>query len=152
VSHRLELLAARVRGEALALVVVPVGPDCADPAGWLAATLPVGPAVVTVGPVVSLPGAGYSLREAHDSLPMAALLGEDAVATRDLSLVRLLGRLDDRALRRLAEDALAPLLAWDATYGSELVRTLAGHLRHGGSRSRTAEVLHVHRQSLYQRL
>ncbi|MDP5184773.1 PucR family transcriptional regulator ligand-binding domain-containing protein [Blastococcus sp. BMG 814] len=152
VSAGLELLADRVRGEALGLVAVPAAANRPDPAGWLAAALPEDNAVTTVGPVVPLAEAGHSLREAHDALPMATLLGRGSVVTRDLTLLRLLGRLDDRALTRIVEDALAPLTAWDAAYGSDLVRTLAVHLRYGGSRTRTAEALHVQRQSLYQRL
>jgi purine catabolism regulator len=74
------------------------------------------------------------------------------VLARELTLPQLLAGLDDRALRRLVEDALAPLTAWDAATGSDLVHTLAVHLRAGGSRTRTAAALHVHRQSLYQRL
>ncbi len=148
----LELLAGRVRGQALGLVAAPVSPDRTDPAGWLAGLLPATGTATTVGPVVSLPGAGHSLRQAHAALPTATLLGHGTVPTRELTLPQLLAGLDDQALRRLVEDALAPLTAWDAATGSDLVHTLAVHLRSGGSRTRAAAALHVHRQSLYQRL
>jgi purine catabolism regulator len=148
----LELLAGRVRGEALGLVAFPGAPDRTDPAGWLAGQLPATGTVTTVGPAVPLPEAGHSLRQAHAALPTATLLGRGTVLTRELTLPQLLAGLDDRALRRLVEDALAPLTAWDAATGSDLVHTLAVHLRAGGSRTRTAAALHVHRQSLYQRL
>ncbi|RFU23476.1 PucR family transcriptional regulator [Geodermatophilus marinus] len=148
----LELLADRVRGEALGLVAVPAAPDRSDPAGWLAGRLPEEGAVTTVGPAVPLAEAGHSLRQAHAALPTATLLGRGTVLTRELTLAQLLGRLDDRALGRLVDDALAPLVAWDAATGSDLVRTLAVHLRHGGNRTRTAAALHVQRQSLHQRL
>ncbi|GAA4744224.1 PucR family transcriptional regulator [Modestobacter marinus] len=151
-THDLELLADRVRGEAVGLIAVPGALAQSDPAGWLAATVPSDGAVTTVGPVVPVADAGRSLREAHDALPVAALLGRGTAVTRDLALVRLLGRLDDRALTLLVDDALAPLLAWDAAHGSDLAQTLAVHLRHGGSKTRTAEAMHVQRQSLYQRL
>ncbi|NGN63694.1 PucR family transcriptional regulator [Streptomyces sp. A7024] len=55
-------------------------------------------------------------------------------------------------LARLADDALGPLVAWDAAHPSDLVRTLEVHLRHGCSPTRTAALLHIGRQSLYQRL
>ncbi|MCZ2804597.1 PucR family transcriptional regulator ligand-binding domain-containing protein [Modestobacter sp. VKM Ac-2983] len=152
VTHDLELLADRVRGEAVGLVAVPPAPDRPDPAGWLAGALPSAGAVTTVGPEVPVADAGRSLREAHDALPVATLLGRGTAVTRDLALFRLLGRLDDRALTLLVDDALAPLLSWDAAHGSDLVETLAVHLRHGGRKTRTAEALHVQRQSLYQRL
>lgn len=151
-ARGLELLADRVRGEVLALVAVPAAVHRCDPAGWLAAVLPQEGGVTAVGPGVAFAEAGHSLRQAHAALPTATLLGKRTVLTRELTLPRLLGELDDRALLRLVEDALAPLTAWDAAHGSDLVQTLAVHLRHGGSRTRTAEALHVHRQSLYQRL
>ncbi|MQA35207.1 PucR family transcriptional regulator, partial [Modestobacter roseus] len=149
--HHLELLADRVRGEALGLVAVPAAPDRGDPAGWLAGVLAVDGAVTTVGPAVSLPQAGHSLREAHAALPTATLLGRGTVPSRELVLPRLLADLDDRGLGQLVDDALAPLVSWDAAHGSDLVHTLSVHLRHG-SRTETARALHVHRQSLYQRL
>jgi PucR family transcriptional regulator, purine catabolism regulatory protein len=151
-AHGLELLADRVRGEALGLVGVPAARHGGDPAGWLAGMLPSGNAVTAVGPAVPVEEAGHSLREAHAALPTATLLGRAAVPTRELTLARLLADLDDRALLRLVDDALAPLVAWDTAHGSDLVRTLGVHLRSAGNRTAAAQALHVHRQSLYQRL
>jgi hypothetical protein len=45
-----------------------------------------------------------------------------------------------------------PLLEWEAAHASDLVRTLEVHLRNGCSPTRTAALLHIGRQSLYQRL
>ncbi len=151
-QHGLELLADRVRGEALGLVAVPRAADRPDPAGWLAGVLPEGAAITAVGPPVPLAGAGHSLRAAHAALPTATLLGRGTVVTRELVLPHLLGELDEGRLLRLVDDALAPLVAWDTAHGSDLVHTLAVHLRHAGNRTATAAALHVHRQSLYQRL
>ncbi len=53
---------------------------------------------------------------------------------------------------RLVDVALATLVTWDAAHGSDLVHTLGTYLRHAGNRTATAAALHVHRQSLYQRL
>ncbi|MFJ8861771.1 PucR family transcriptional regulator [Streptomyces sp. NPDC102451] len=55
-------------------------------------------------------------------------------------------------LARLVQQALGPLLEWEAAHPSDLVRTLEVHLRHGCSPTRTAALLHIGRQSLYQRL
>ncbi|MGI5456892.1 PucR family transcriptional regulator [Streptomyces sp. CA-249302] len=55
-------------------------------------------------------------------------------------------------LTRLVQHTLGPLLAWEAAHPSDLVRTLEVHLRHGCSPTRTAALLHIGRQSLYQRL
>ncbi|WP_330306527.1 MULTISPECIES: PucR family transcriptional regulator [unclassified Streptomyces] len=55
-------------------------------------------------------------------------------------------------LARLVQHTLGPLLAWEAAHPSDLVRTLEVHLRHGCSPTRTAALLHIGRQSLYQRL
>ncbi|MEI4273283.1 PucR family transcriptional regulator ligand-binding domain-containing protein [Klenkia sp. LSe6-5] len=145
----LDLLADRVRGEAVGLVAVP---DRPDPEGRLAATVAVEGAMVTVGPAVAVAEAGRSLREARDALPTATLLGGAVSVTRDLVLPGLLSRLDDRALSGLVADALEPLLSWDDAHGSDLVATLATHLRHGTSPTRTAAVMHVQRQSVHARL
>ena len=150
--HGVELLADRVRGEALGLVAVPPGVGGTDPAGWLVSVLPEEAAGTAVGPPVPLPEAGHSLRQAHVALPTVTLLGLGTVATREVTLPRLLGELDDAGLERLVGDALRPLVAWDEAHGSDLVQTLASHLRHAGNRTATAAALHVHRQSLYQRL
>jgi DNA-binding PucR family transcriptional regulator len=55
-------------------------------------------------------------------------------------------------LARLVQHTLGPLMAWEAAHPSDLVRTLEVHLRHGCSPTRTAALLHIGRQSLYQRL
>jgi hypothetical protein len=55
-------------------------------------------------------------------------------------------------LRRLVDRVLGPLLAWESAHPSDLVRTLEVHLRNGCSPTRTAALLHLGRQSLYQRL
>ncbi|WP_299538601.1 PucR family transcriptional regulator [uncultured Streptomyces sp.] len=55
-------------------------------------------------------------------------------------------------LARLVQQTLGPLLEWEAAHPSDLVRTLEVHLRHGCSPTRTASLLHIGRQSLYQRL
>jgi purine catabolism regulator len=58
----------------------------------------------------------------------------------------------DTAVRDDLVTPVGPLVEWDRTHGSELARTLEVHLRHGCSATRSAEALHLGRQSLYQRL
>ncbi|MHC3473257.1 PucR family transcriptional regulator [Streptomyces sp. 7R007] len=106
-----------------------------------------------------------TLRAARTTLELALTVpaAEPAVpdgplvtSARALALERELtrGGVDanrDR-LARLVQHTLGPLLAWEAAHPSDLVRTLEVHLRHGCSPTRTAALLHIGRQSLYQRL
>lgn len=77
--------------------------------------------------------------------------GQAVFAVRELAVDIAVGALprgvvDD--VRALAE----PLAAHDAASSTQLVHTLDVHLRHGCSATRSAEALHIGRQSLYQRL
>ncbi|MEU9396491.1 PucR family transcriptional regulator [Streptomyces sp. NPDC048324] len=106
-----------------------------------------------------------TLRAARTTLELALTVpaaepsradGPLVTSARALALERELtrGGVDtnrDR-LARLVEHTLGPLLAWEAAHPSDLVRTLEVHLRNGCSPTRTAALLHIGRQSLYQRL
>lgn len=106
-----------------------------------------------------------TLRAARTTLELALTVpaaepsvpdGPLVTSARALALERELtrGGVDtnrDR-LARLVQHTLGPLLAWEAAHPSDLVRTLEVHLRHGCSPTRTASLLHIGRQSLYQRL
>ncbi|WP_217568248.1 PucR family transcriptional regulator [Streptomyces sp. GbtcB7] len=124
---------------------------------------------VAVGHAV-LAGGGWlrwseTLRAARTTLELALTVpsaepgptgGPVVTSSRALTLERELtrGGVDanrDR-LARLVQHTLGPLLAWEAAHPSDLVRTLEIHLRHGCSPTRTAALLHIGRQSLYQRL
>ncbi|MEV0218510.1 PucR family transcriptional regulator [Streptomyces sp. NPDC050704] len=115
-------------------------------------------------------GAGWlrwsdTLRTARTTLELALTVppatpcpaeGPLVTSSRALALERELtrGGVDanrDR-LSHLVEHTLGPLLSWEAAHPSDLVRTLETHLRHGCSPTRTAALLHIGRQSLYQRL
>src|SRR5262249_12854268 len=82
--------------------------------------------------------------------------GPLVTSARALALERELTRGGTAAnrdrLAALVRHTLGPLLAWEAAHASDLVRTLEVHLRHGCSPTRTAALLHIGRQSLYQRL
>ncbi|MGW7242899.1 PucR family transcriptional regulator [Streptomyces sp. NPDC054804] len=106
-----------------------------------------------------------TLRAARTTLELALTVppaepapaqGPLVTSARALALERELTRGGVAANRdRLAvlvQHTLGPLLAWEAVHASDLVRTLEVHLRHGCSPTRTAALLHIGRQSLYQRL
>ncbi|MGW2519403.1 PucR family transcriptional regulator [Streptomyces sp. NPDC001617] len=89
---------------------------------------------------------------AEPSVPEGPLVTSARALALERELTR--GGVDtnrDR-LARLVEHTLGPLLAWEAAHPSDLVRTLEVHLRNGCSPTRTAALLHIGRQSLYQRL
>ncbi len=114
---------------------------------------------------------GESLAEARGTLRLALSVplpepfggpggGVLVTSARALALERQLAGDDPAGLTAAGRDRLArlvirslgPLLGWEATHPSDLVRTLEVHLRNGCSPTRTAALLHVGRQSLYQRL
>lgn len=73
------------------------------------------------------------------------------VAAGDLdSALSLVSILPDRVRREYAQRVLGPVLAYDADSG--LIETLREFLAHGGSWNRTAEVLHVHLNTVRYRI
>jgi hypothetical protein len=124
---------------------------------------------VAVGHAVDV-GSGWlrwseTLRAARTTLELALTVpppepnapqGPLVTSSRALALERELTRggvdANHDRLTRLVQHALGPLLAWEAAHPSDLVRTLEVHLRNGCSPTRTASLLHIGRQSLYQRL
>jgi hypothetical protein len=165
------VLRAAFPGDVLALLALP-GSVSGDPirAVQEAFRTAADPGLtVAVGHAVDT-GSGWlrwsdTLRAARTTLELALTVpaAEPAVpegplvtSARALALERELtrGGVDanrDR-LARLVQHALGPLLSWEAAHPSDLVRTLEVHLRHGCSPTRTAALLHIGRQSLYQRL
>lgn len=106
-----------------------------------------------------------TLRAARTTLELALTVppaeptapeGSLVTSARALALERELTRggvaANRERLTALVRHTLGPLLAWEAAHASDLVRTLETHLRHGCSPTRTAALLHIGRQSLYQRL
>ncbi|MEV6171295.1 PucR family transcriptional regulator [Streptomyces sp. NPDC051954] len=106
-----------------------------------------------------------TLRAARTTLELALTVpaaepgvpeGPLVTSSRALALERELTRggvdANRERLAGMVQHALGPLLAWEAAHPSDLVRTLEVHLRHGCSPTRTAALLHIGRQSLYQRL
>ena len=174
------LLRAPVAGGLAALLAVPAGAGDAVRAAQAALAAPGAPGLpctVALGPATLADAAwsrwGESLREARTALGLALTvpaaepsccatgpggpLGALVTSSRALALER---QLTGEGLTPAARDRLAhmvsravgPLLEWEAAHPSDLVRTLEVHLRNGCSPTRTAALLHVGRQSLYQRL
>jgi len=171
-------LAGRVGQQVLGLLIV--GARAVDPVSAVAAvveevrskfgvpelTVAIGHAVLdrqpATGPgsadnaievAASLIGARSALRLAVAERANRAGGAPAVVTARELALeLQLTGSGDAEALRALARATLAPLIDWDSTHRSELVRTLEVFLRHGGSPTRASAALHLGRQSLYQRI
>ena len=156
------VLATPVGGQVLALAAVP---SVADADGATAKRLAaqgleargIGKeATVVVGPAGPLERAAHSLREASAGLavtaPAITAKGPLVTTARASVLTRMIAELPRERLSRLVDDALGPVLAWDVAHGTALVATVAVHLRHGSNVTRTAQVLHLRRQSVHSRL
>ena len=119
--------------------------------GLSSARLPTGVSgVVPAGP--ALFGA---VEEARHAAGLAAARSEPAaVVTADEvdSHLLLLGSVPDEVRRAYRARVLGPVLAYDAAHDAELVATLAAFLDHAGSWSRSAEVLHLHVNTVRYRI
>ncbi|MEV7970085.1 helix-turn-helix domain-containing protein [Sphaerisporangium sp. NPDC088356] len=107
---------------------------------------------VAVGhPAADLADLGVSLRDARAALglrPAARLVSTRALAL-DLELTR---QGDGAHAADLVRRMISPLVEWDEAHRTRLVGTLEVFLLHGCSATRAAAVLHLGRQSFYQRL
>lgn len=155
-----------VRAARAALGEASAVPGVVMPAGSHGPTFALGPAVAADA---GWRRWGETLREARATLRLALTVplpetsrtiargGAMVTTSRALALEReltgdgLTPAARDR-LTALVDRALGPLLEWEAAHPSDLVHTLEVHLRNGCSPTRTAALLHVGRQSLYQRL
>lgn len=142
---------APVRGLLLGLVGVA---DTTDAAGELARELQdsasAADATIVVGPASHLRDAWLSVQEAHAAIALTDPGG--VTTTRQTTLRRVLTELSTGALERLVQHSVAKLVRWDRDHGTDLVTTLGVYLRQGRNATRTAQVLHLRRQSLHQRL
>ncbi|SHF71773.1 helix-turn-helix domain-containing protein [Geodermatophilus nigrescens] len=116
------------------------------------------PAVRTVAvadPVADLAAVPDAVAEARELVAMTRRIGgrHPVVLAQDLAVHRLLaGSVDGAALAAFVTAQLGPLLDHDAAHGTDLLRTLDAHVATGMSKTRTAEVLGIRRQTLYARL
>ncbi|MCZ7568296.1 MAG: helix-turn-helix domain-containing protein [Ardenticatenaceae bacterium] len=106
-------------------------------------------------PMSGLSGLKAALGQAQDALALGLrLFGPGGIHRHaDLGFYRLLRHLQGQPdLESFYQQTLAPLVAYDEEHGGELVTTLEALLATGGNVSRTAQALHLHRNSLIYRL
>lgn len=138
------------------VVVLAAADDASGVAGALAARLGRHAGRVTVGasePVVPLEGLQQAYGEARrtaDALVALGSRGSGAAAT-DLGFAGLVvGGAPDVA--RYVRSVLGPVVDYDRRRGSDLVGTLDAYFAAGASPSRAAGTLHVHVNTVTQRL
>ena len=120
---------------------------------------PAGDPVIGVGSAVSaLAGAHRSLLEARQVADAAAQApaGADGRPYHRLTDLRLRGLLyllgGDARMATFVDRELGPLLAYDATHGSDLTGVLAAYLAAGANKADAAARTHLARPTLYERL
>jgi sugar diacid utilization regulator len=97
-------------------------------------------------------------REANRCLTALSALGRSGqgASTAELGFVGLLlgavGDDGDRDVVRFLADTVGPVVDYDARRGTALVKTLEAYFGLGGSLARAAELLHVHVNTVTQRL
>ncbi|MCB5166763.1 helix-turn-helix domain-containing protein [Streptomyces bambusae] len=117
--------------------------------GLLDAEVTVGAAGPVDGPG-GLPAAHAEARRCLAALRALGRTGRGA-ALADLGFVGLL--IGERAdLSAYVRGELGPVLDYDAERGTDLVHTLAAYFAEGSSLTRTKDVLHVHVNTVVQRL
>ena len=102
----------------------------------------------------NITGLRRSLVQARQACELARRRGGGAVVSHDLtgSHALLLALQDQDVLDAFRESLLAPLESYDAKHGSTLVASLRTFLETGGRWQETAELLHVHVNTLRNRL
>ncbi|MFI8341990.1 helix-turn-helix domain-containing protein [Streptomyces sp. NPDC085639] len=129
------------------------GPAAARLAGELGQVL-AGPVTVgAAGPVTGPAEFADAYAEARRCRTALRTLGREGTGAA-LSDLGFLGVLlgDQTDLGGYVHQTLGPVLAYDAKRGTELVRTLRAYFDTGTSQSRAAEALHVHVNTVVQRL
>ena len=127
-------------------------PDLAELVKGIGARVEVG-LRAGAGSAVAIADAGRSLREARYALQVCRLEGWPHAEFHDLGTYRLLLSLaDPDAVRAFADAMLAPLDAYDAKHGGELITSLQGFLQHNARWETAAAQLFVHRHTLRYRM
>lgn len=109
--------------------------------------------VVAAGPcqgVAALPGCYTEGRRCLSAMRVLGLTGDGACAADLGFLGVLLGREQDTG--GFVDRVLGPVLRWDERRGTELVRTLEAYFAVNGSHIRAKDLLHVHVNTVVQRL
>ncbi|MEU7912604.1 helix-turn-helix domain-containing protein [Microbispora bryophytorum] len=115
------------------------------------ATAGAAPASVPAsGPVTAVASAYAEARRCAGALVALGRTGDGASA-EELGFVGLLVG-ERREVSGFLSGAIGPVLDYDARRGTALVKTLNAYFGTGGSLSRTAEALHIHVNTVTQRL
>ena len=118
----------------------------------------VAPSAVTIGvgrAHLGVAGIGQAYREAEQALAVARVLqgGDRTVHFEELGVQRLLFQLrENPELASFYDDLLGRLQAHDERQGADLVNTLEAFFESHGNHVRTAQRLHLHRNTLLYRL
>lgn len=107
------------------------------------------------GTSLGVEGARTSYRQAQEALALLRQVPAwgPVLSFSDLGALRLLcGLRGNPELESFCEEQLGDLLTYDRAHGTELVSTLEAFFDHNCNVSRTAEILHLHRNSLVYRL
>ncbi|MFG2486011.1 helix-turn-helix domain-containing protein [Streptomyces virginiae] len=129
------------------------GPAAAGLSGELRQALAAPVTVGAAGPVTGPAEFAAAYAEARRCRTALCALGREGTgaALHDLGFLGvLLG--DQTDLGGYVRQTLGPVLAYDAKRGTDLVQTLRAYFDAGASRSRAAEALHVHVNTVVQRL
>jgi GAF domain-containing protein len=110
--------------------------------------------VGAAGPVHGPDEVADAYREADRCASALVALGRagDGASGTDLGFVGLLIGSGDRDIEGYVRAALGPVLDYDARHGTVLRQTLEAYFGVGASPARAAEVLHVHVNTVTQRL
>ncbi|MEO5853148.1 MAG: helix-turn-helix domain-containing protein [Nocardioides sp.] len=144
-----------LRGDELMVVID--GGGHADVASGLSSALARALSAIAVGTgsvAEDITGLRRSLVQARQACELGRRRGDGAVVSHDLmgSHSLLLALQDQDDLDAFRETLLAPMEEYDAAHGGALVATLRAFLEAGGRWQETADRLHVHVNTLRNRL
>ncbi len=151
-------LAALYRGDLVLVCSWESHSKAVDLAGKLAGTLSASGAAEFAVAAVSATGTVTDLPDAYRTLCGAMNLASDTQSTTvidmaDVTIGHLLLQLDDpQRLRAFARAVLGPVLDYDRSRQTELIHTARVHLEHSLDRRATANALHLHPNTVAQRI
>ncbi len=138
------------------VVVLLTGPTAEDAHAWLAGAGTLLPAAVGLAPCAGGASAvRAAVEEARQTAALLHALGRPDVAATSarFGVYRaVLSPAGRGELRAYVDATLGPVLAWDAQRNRDLADTLASFLRNAQHHARTCADLHIHANTLYQRL
>ncbi|RCH70787.1 GAF domain-containing protein [Streptomyces sp. SDr-06] len=121
--------------------------------GALHEPVTVGASAVVAAPATTPATVATAYAEARRCLEALRLLGRagEGAAAQDLGFLGLL-LADTRDIGGFVDRTIGAVVAYDRKRGTDLVRTLDAYFAHGMSPARTKEHLHVHVNTVAQRL